>query len=280
MKTRSFLIGVYLGALFAVAPAAQVKEPPAVSDALGGFGLPDQRGTRLLLMPDLVRPDLLKAALCAGGRRVRVEFERRQGESANDGRQTTRNFDKLGGSVFSIVGDKIDSESPCLIASETLLAGSTVLSIAAPQGPGACGERGRFATERDRSVINCWPLARLGADKQAALLEFERRGKNALAALVLVDGTRSVFLDYPAEYKSEGESLWRVDDDGKFSPDGIKVICALQRGNVYTIGIGWDGAEGKLLQLWTSDSQNRFTKVLNDYWYHAPIAASGSLSKR
>jgi hypothetical protein len=266
MTFRSLLFAVCLSSLV----AAQVKEPPAVSDAQGGFGLPDQQGARLLLLPDLVRPDLLKAALCAGGRMVPVQFERRQGESANNGRQTTGNFDKLAGSVFAIVGSTIDSAAPCFIASETLLSGSTVLGIAVPQGLGACAQRSRFATQRDRPVINCWPLARLGADKPVALLEFERRGKDALAALVLVDGTRSLFLDYPAEYKTEGESLWRVDDDGKFSPDGFKVICALQRGNVYTIGIGWDGAEGKLLQLWASDAQDRFTKLLNDYWYQAP----------
>jgi hypothetical protein len=223
-------------------------------------------------MPDLAQPDLLKTALCAGGRAVPIQFERRQGNTANNGRQTTANFDKLAGSVFAIVGTKVDSETPCFMASATLLTGSTVHDIAVPQGLGACAQRSRFATQRDRPVINCWPLARLGADKQAALLEFERRGKDALAAFVLVDGTRSLFLDYPAEYKKEGDSLWRVDDDGKFSPDGFKVICALQRGSVYTIGIGWDGAEGKLLQLWMSDAQDRFTKLLNDYWYQSPTA--------
>jgi hypothetical protein len=278
MTTRSLLFAVCLWSVISMAAAAQVKEPPAVSDAYGGFGLPDQQGARLLLMPDLARADLLKAALCAGGRKVPVEFERRQGQNANNGRQTTRNFDRLAGSVFAIVGSKIDPETPCFLASETLLTGSTVLSIAVPRGTDACAQRSRFATERNRPVINCWPLAGLGVDKQVALLEFERRGRNALAALVLVDGTRSVFLDYPAEYKSEGESLWRVDDDGKFSPDGFKVICALRRGNVYTIGTGWDGAEGKLLQLWTSDAQDRFTKVLNDYWYHAPTAPDDRLA--
>ena len=272
MTNRSLLLSVCLWSLITIAGAAQVKEPPAASDAYGGFGLPDQQGARLLLMTDLARPDLLKTALCAGGRTVPVHFERRQGQTANNGRQATANFDKLAGNVFAIVGGKVDSETPCFLASETLLAANTVLSIAVPQGSGACAQRSRFATERDRPVINCWPLARLGTDTQVALLEFERHGKDALAALVLVAGTRSVYLDYPAEYKAKGESLWRVDDDGKFSPDGIKVICALQRGSVYTIGTGWDGAEGKLLQLWTSDGHDRFTKLLNDYWYQAPTA--------
>ena len=257
--------------MITLATAAQAKDVPAASKDLGGFGLPDQQGARLLLMPDLPQPDLLKRALCAGGRTVPIQFERRQDKRENNGRETTSNFDKLAGSVFAIAGTRIDSETPCFIASETLLAGSAVLGIAGPQGLDACAQRSRFAAERDRLVLNCWPLARLGANKQVALLEFERRGKDALAALVLVDGARSVFLDYPAEYKKEGESLWRVDDDGTFSPDGIKIICALQRGNVFTIATGWDGVEGKLLQLWTSNTQDRFTKLLNDYWYQAPI---------
>ena len=271
MLKRAIFIGVCFSSLMTLAAAAQVKQLPDVSDAHGGFGLPDKQGARLLLIPDLVRPDLLRSALCAGGRKVQVEFAHRQNESPNNGRETSNNFDKLSGSVFAIVGSKIDPQTPCFLASEKLLSDSTVLSIAAPQGLGACAERNRFATERNRPVTNCWPLARLGADKQAALLEFERRGKDALAALVIVDGTRSMFLDYPAEFKKEGESLWRVDDDGKFSPDGIKVICAVQRGNVFTIGTAWDGAEGKLLQLWESTAQDRFKQLLNDYWYHAPI---------
>lgn len=116
-----------LSFLMALAGAAQLGQLPAATDAYGGFGLPDPRGGRLLLAesqgdrdralgnaaPTLARPELLKTALCAGGRRVAIQFERRQVETANDGRQAPRNFEKLAGSVFAVRDTAIDAGAPC-----------------------------------------------------------------------------------------------------------------------------------------------------------------------
>jgi hypothetical protein len=237
----------------------------------GGFGLPDQRGSRLLLIPKLERPELVKAALCGGVGRVAVQFERRQAGGANDGRQTWRNFDKLPGSIYRVLGTRVDPDAPCFLASEALLAGTAVLGIAAPpEGSGACLPPGRFATLRDRPVVHCWPLARLAPEQQVALLEFERRGKDALASLVLVDGSRTMFADFHAEFRGAGKDLWRVDDGGILSPEGLKIVCALHRGGRYVLGTAWAGAEGRVLSLWISEGSERFTKVINDYWYQAP----------
>ena len=156
MTIRAVRVCVFLWFLITLVGAAQVRELPSATDAHGGFGLPDQRGRRLLIVTSqsdrsraLARPELLKTALCGGGRRVAVQFERRQVESANDGRQTSRSFDKLPGSVYAIAGTTIDSDVPCFLASDALLTGSTVLSIAAAGGSGACSQRSRFATLRD-----------------------------------------------------------------------------------------------------------------------------------
>jgi hypothetical protein len=271
MTIRAAVFGVGLSFLINAAGGAQVQDLPGATDGHGGFGLPDQRGSRLLVMPNLARPELLKAALCSGGRRVPVQFERRQVEGANsDGRQTSRSFDKLAGSVFTVLGNRIDPDAPCFLASEALLAGTSVLSIAAPEGSGACLQHGRFASLRDRPVVHCWPLARLTADKQVALVEFERRGKDALASLVFVDGTRTMFADSHAEYRGAGADLWRVDDGGVLSPQGLKIVCALQHGDWYALGTAWASAEGRLLSLWVSEGSEQFTKVINDSWYQAP----------
>ena len=200
-----------------------------------------------------------------------MQFDRRQVESANDGRQTGRNFDKLAGSVYAVLGNTVDPDAPCFLPSEALLAGSVVLSIAAPDGSGACLQRERFATLRDRPVVHCWPLARLTPEKQVALLEFERRGKDALASLVFVDGSRTMFADFPAEFRGAREDLWRVDDGGVLTPEGLQIVCALQRGGWYALGTAWQGAEGRVLSLWISEGSERFTKVINDYWYQAPM---------
>jgi hypothetical protein len=269
---RAGLSGVCLSILVSVVGGAQLQNLPSATDGHGGFGLQDQNGSRLLLIPNLAQPELLKVALCTGGRRFPVQFSRRQIErEGHNGRQTPDNFDSLAGSVFTILTGRVDPDATCFLASEPLLAGSTLLSIAAPDGAGACLQRGRFATLRDRRVIHCWPVARMAPEKQVALLEFDRRGKDALASLVVVDGTRTMFADYPAEFRGAGQDLWRVDDGGVLSPEGFEVVCALQRGAWYALGIAWPGAEGQSLSLWISDGSERFTRVISDYWYQAPI---------
>ncbi len=272
MTIRAGLSGFCFSILINVVGGAQVQSLPSATDGHGGFGLQDQNGNRLLLMPNLAQPELLKVALCSGGRRFPVQFGRRQVErEGNNGRQTPYNFDNLAGSVFTILTGRVDPDATCFLATEPLLAGSTLLSIAAPEGSGACLQRGRFATLRDRPVIHCWPIARMAPEKQVALLEFDRRGKDALASLVVVDGTRAMFADYPAEFRGAGQDLWRVDDGGVLSPEGFEIVCALQRGVWYALGIAWHGAEGQSLSLWISEGSERFTKVINDYWYRAPI---------
>jgi hypothetical protein len=282
MIIRARLSGFFLCFVLGVVGGAQVQDAPSATDEHGGFGLLDQSGARLLVLLNhhdgggvdlrsLTRPELLKTALC-GGRRFTVRFERRQVEGPNDnGRQTSHNFDKLAGNVFTVLENTIDLDATCFLASETLLTGSVVLSLAAPIGPGACVQRDRFAARRGRSVTHCWPLARMASGQEVALLEFERRGKDALASLAVVDGTRTMMADYPAEFRGEGQDLWRADDGGVLSPTGFEIVCALQRGDWYALGIAWSGAEGRALSLWISEGGERFTKVIKDYWYHAPI---------
>jgi hypothetical protein len=270
MTIRTGLAGLSLSCLL-VTGGVQVRDLPAATDSYGGFALPDQRGGRLLQATALARPHLSRTALCVGGRPVAVQFDRRQTESANDGRQTSRNFDKLAGSVYTVLGATVDPAAACFLPSEALLAGSVVLRIAPPDGPGACLQRERFVTLRERPVVHCWPLARLTPDKQVALLEFERRGKDALASIVVVDGSRTMFADVPAEFRGPRKDLWRVDDGGVLTADGLQIVCALQRGGWYALGTAWQGAEGRVLSLWISEGSDRFTKVVNDYWYQAPL---------
>ena len=270
MTIRTGLAGLSISCVI-VTGGLQVRDLPAATDSYGGFGLPDQRGGRLLQMTAQARPELLKTALCGNDRRVAVQFDRRQNEGTHDGRQTGRNFDKLAGSVYTVLGTNVDPAAACFLPSEAMLAGSVILSVAPPDGPGVCVQRERFATLRDRPVVQCWPLARLTPDKQVALLEFERRGKDALAAIVVVDGSRTMFADVPTEFRGAGEDLWRVDDRGVLTPDGLRIVCALQRGGWLALGTAWQGAEGRLLSLWISQESDRLTKVINDYWYQAPV---------
>jgi hypothetical protein len=272
MTIRARALGLALCCHMVVVVGAQVQVPPGATEQHGGFGLPDRSGAKLLLIPNLSRPEIVKTALCSGGSRVPVQFERRQPErDTTDGRQTPQRFDELPGNVFTVLAGRIENDAICFLASERLLSGSTLLRVTSSSGSGVCVERRRFAMLRGRPVVHCWPIARMASGQQIALVEFGRQEKDALASLVLVDGTRAFFADYPAEYRGAGQDLWRADDGGVLSPQGFELVCVLQRGNEYVLGIAWGGAEGQSLSLWISDGSERFTRVVADYWYQAPL---------
>ena len=233
--------------------------------------MPDRTGARLILTSDLARPQTLTVAICAGGQRVSIKFETRQpARAGGSGRQSPDQFDMLAGTVFGVVGAPVDRCASCLIVPDSLLAGRQVLKVSKTGAREACAAEGRIAQLRDRAVTRCWPLAVAGMTARILLVEFERRGKDALASVVLIDGSRTIFADYAAEFRGEGESLWRVDDEGNLRPDGFDIVGVLQRGAWYALATSWRGAEGQSRQLWVSDGSDRFTTVLADYLYQAP----------
>ncbi len=255
------------------------QELPRATAQYGAFAFPDLSGTHLLAVSDLSQPDRLHEALCSDGRRYPVQFERRQVErQGNNGRQTPYVFDKVAGNVFTVLQVKIGQgmeivSVSCFLPSDSLLSSATWLPGKPSAGSSECGPdvRRRLASSRNRPVVKCWPIAGLPADRRLVLAEFARRDKDALASVVLIDRDRTVFADYPATFKGEGQDLWRVDDGGVLSPDGFRVVFLLQRGKSYVLGVSWGGSEGQSLAVFVSHDDNRFSPALRDYWYQAPI---------
>ena len=250
------------------------QDLPRAAIQYGAFGFPDPSGTRLLAASALLQPETLHTALCSGGRRFPVRFERRQAErEGHNGRQTPYNFDKLAGNVFAVLQGKIETGASCFLASGSLLSSATPIPTELPAGPGECGQdvRQRLAASRNRHAVNCWPITHLPADRRLVLVEFARQDKDALASVVLIDRDRMIFADYPAVFRKEGEDLWRVDDGGSLSAEGFQIVFLLQRGTFYALGVDWPGTEGASLTVFVSDGGNRFTRVIEDYWYRAPV---------
>jgi hypothetical protein len=250
------------------------QDLPASTVEHGAFAFPDMAGTRLLVTSMLSQPESLKTAICGGKVRGPVVFERRQSERpGGTSRQTPRNFDYLAGSVFRFTSGKLDETDTCFLATGSLLADATVLPIVGRGDAAACASRmgRRLASLRGRPVVNCWVLAGLEENGQIVLAEFARRGKEALASAVLMEGDRSVFADFTAEYRGEGQDVWRVDDEGVLSPADFNVMFVLERGAFRALAINWSGAEGANLSLFVADRQGRFAAVIKDYWYQASM---------
>jgi hypothetical protein len=274
MRRRTISSIGLLGILFIFSGRAFASDLPSATADHGAFAFPDNAGNRLLAVAELSRPDQFKTALCDGSGRVTIRFEHQQ--KAREGgtrRQTPGNFDALAGSVYRIVGSRVDSSETCFLACDSFLAAANQIPVERSNASEQCDPviRGRVVSARARDVVNCWIIGRLPAKGQIVLVEFARLGKDALAAVALLAQGRVAIADYPGTYRGPGEDVWRVEDGGVLSPDDFRVVLLLQRGDIYSIGIRWSGAEGANLAMFVCTAGNRFTKVLRDYWYRAPL---------
>jgi hypothetical protein len=238
------------------------------------FAFPNPQGTHLLGTGDIAKPQILRLALCSGGQQVPVQFERTQPEGPKTtGRQTSQNFTQTAGAVFRIVGATVAADATCVLADDAFLAGATVIPLKRPPASARCSKIAypQFQADKDRPVVGCWPIADSGAGIQVAIIEFSRRLTRALASLVVIDGDRRTYIDYPAEFTGPGDDLWRADDGGEIHAEGFDVVFLLKRGTTYTMAIDWAGAEGNALSVHSADGGGQFKEVVTDSWYRSPI---------
>ena len=258
--TTSLLVSVLLSA-------------PAASDRFGTFAFPNPAGTELLVHHALPHPERLHTALCDGGRKVPVRFVRRQTTRRPDGaRDWPDDFSRLEGTVFRVLTQHLDPASTCFIAEDNLLAGAELLRVSASTKPTNCtaDQKARIASLRPRGITSCWTIAVTPPQGFIAAVEYERAGRDALASVIALTTPRRggmLTVDFHAEFKADGDDLWRVEDGGHLSPDGFSVPFLLRKANALVVPLAWGAAEGVSLHLYIADS----TEVISDYWYRAPL---------
>jgi hypothetical protein len=238
------------------------------------FAFPNEPGTRLLTTAEIAKPELLRVAVCSGNAQVPVEFERRQPEGRNSTRrQTSQNFANTAGAVFRITKGTVAAGATCVLADESFLAGTTRVSLQRPPRDARCSRANYppIQGEKNRAVVGCWPIAASSGDVQIDIIEFSRLLTHALATLVVLDGDRRLYVDYPAEFKGPGDDLWRADDGGEIHAEGFEVVFLLKRGSTYVLAVDWAGAEGSALSLHIAEGSGPFKEVLSDSWYTAPM---------
>lgn len=234
---------------------------------------PNLEGTRLLSTAEIGKPEALRTALCAGGQRVAVRFERRQAEARNfNGRQSPRNFAGAAGAVFQVVGAEVEAHATCFLTTDALLDGTTsVPLVRSGKGARCASDRyPQFEAAKGRPVVGCWQIAETPTCVQVFLVEFARRLNHALVNLAVLDQDRSLFVDYPAMFNGHGADLWRADDGGEIHPEGFEIVFLLKRGSTYLLAINWAGAEGTALSFWSADAGGQFEQLISDSWYRSP----------
>src|SRR2546423_9664193 len=243
---------------------------PAVTDSYGAFGFLNLTGTEIIVLHDVPHADELRTAVC-GGRSLSIRFVRRQTVAGAD-RDVPEEFDHLDGTIFRVLEQGATAQDACFVATDSLLQNAEVLPVRASSSPAPCAsdEQRRFAAVRERRMKSCWSLAAVQPDGAVGVAEYVPLGPHALASLIVVSTERGMVVDFPAEYKSDGEDLWRADDAGEFTPDGFAVPFMIRRAGTYFIPVAWSGSEGVSLSLFALDSDGPGRRVVSDYWYRAP----------
>jgi hypothetical protein len=248
------------------------QDLPAVTESHGGFGFPNVAGTEIIVLHDIPHGTELRTAIC-GGRSLSVRFVRHQAVTgARPDRESPRQFDRLEGTVFQFLAPGARPEDTCFVAADGLLEDAELLRVDQFSTPAECTrtERRRFAALRERPIKACWSIAAVRPQGLIGVVEYARVGRDALASLIVMSKEREISIDFPAEYRGEGEDTWRAGDVGEFSPDGFRVPFIIRRSGTYFVAVDWGAEEGNSLSLYASERQTPARQLIHDYWYRAP----------
>jgi hypothetical protein len=233
-------------------------------------------------------PREFDAAICSDSTAVRVSFERYQNPGVNDnGRDWARNFDQRGGQRFRVVGGRAPADASCLLTTQAFLAGKQFLSFKQERKALACDSQttSRLAAAGRRGVHFCRQFATAAAGEQLLAVEFDRRGNDLLAGIVLKMDDQLFVHQLPAKYDQDNVTGWRVGDQGHlFNYDQNASFLDLEVVNVFrplfalkdeatgaiVVGIQWAGEEGLSLML-LSTSREKLEEVAKGYRYMAPL---------
>lgn len=104
--------------------------------------------------------------------------------------------------------------------------------------------RKSISAVKQREIKAAWKLADLPPDRGLYLVQFVRQNKNMLFSLVVEDGGKLKFMDYPAVVQEDEYSVWRVDDGGEVLPEMFSLLFAAETTDGLLLGLNWWGAEG------------------------------------
>jgi hypothetical protein len=253
----------------ATAQAPRAPERPV--SLQGTFAYVDASGTQLLALGSPGDPSKVVGAVCSGGQVLPVRWDRRQhGQKGDSHRQIASNFSREEGNVFRLTRGEARPDETCYLSADSAFLAKAVR--VAPLGLAACSpsQASRLAVSRQRQVVHCWRFAQTPSDAELLAVQFATIDSNALAGLVVVRGSSLLFQDFPAVYRGPDESVWRVDDQGIFSPGDFAILFVAQFSHAYVMAITWAGAEGESDELLVADSTDMFRTVIRNYRYWVP----------
>ncbi|MFF2089621.1 hypothetical protein [Paenibacillus sp. NPDC058174] len=258
-------------------PSETPNSPDKLADlsvlSKGIFGFANSTGSKLLAeWGDGGEPP--KGNLIAigdQGRVVTVTYAGSQEETeADNGRQTSQNFDQSRGWLYDVIGGNATDNESYFIIDKTLLNENMLLPLrGAEQQTEPAALKADIEKLKGRKVESVSPLQQIGADQHAYLVVFAREGDDMLASLAFSDGVQWVFHDFPATY--DENSTWRVDDGGVIEPEYFSFLLAAATESGFLVGYKWMGAEGENVDF-LSIADGKATEIKPGYGrYMSPI---------
>lgn len=290
----------------AAPPAAgQSAQTAAVDIGDVAFGYTDSTGSRVLMLPQMnnlpiseARAKAMAWAVCSEGREFRtryVEFHKRITPAGAGGAGTFADDD---GHLSEIVQGQAAPNDTCMLVPAGYLQAFPISQNEFPTA-GRDGRRdeywrrraeasiqkrpfditpfqsltqfakqsvSRIEKEKGRITKVYWPLHRIGASQEVAVVEFNAMGDSLLGSLVLVEPTRLSFFDMPASLKKgrEDGGCWRVDDDCEFHYAEMEVPAVLGEPGRQLVFFTFRGAEGQLILLLQS-RDGKLVEVARNY---------------
>ena len=75
----------------------------------------------------------------------------------------------------------------------------------------------KIENKKKRRLLNLWRIAQFGDGGEVFVAMFRPQGKENLGTIVVKQNERYMFSDYAAVFSMDGDSIWRIKDDGTFS---------------------------------------------------------------
>ncbi|MCI1695777.1 hypothetical protein [Aneurinibacillus aneurinilyticus] len=268
-----FLVsGLCMDEAIANTEATKVSFAGKVNGDAVTFAYADKTGKHLLAfdLNSSDRPKRFTKVICSPGnvRSVKYVKYQKEGKHSNH-RNAASNITQDAGAWFDVVNGKFKENESCLLIEKDAFKGHTFL----PHKP---VEQGEFSDEiirkvtefKKRKVIKQGLIGEISPGVQIGLVEFERKGKNVLASIVMTTPNGLVFKDFPATY--DEVSTWRVDDQGEIDPQMFNILFVTKSKTGYTLGLEWIGFEGNSLSV-LQQNGNTFYSINQSGRYMAPF---------
>src|SRR5437588_683389 len=115
-----------------------------------------------------------------------------------------------------------------------------------------------------------WRLCGAAARSRGAPRSIRPTGLGRPCSSVVGWGHLTPVPGLPRRHRRPDESVWRVDDQGVFSPGDFAILFVAQLSHACVMAITWAGVEGESDELLLADSTDVFRTVTRAYRYWVP----------